>query len=148
MEELQPIWPDAPRREPGLRFPPYRFIPGFHERPKEGHVTWADPFAAGVDLYHQGYLWEAHEAWEAVYREVSGDERERVQGLIQLAAALIKVHVGNEAGVQKLYAKSRARLDGLEPELVAAMDAFFGREPRDWTRAPRVGLISLGDRPS
>lgn len=104
---------------------------------------WSDPFAAGVDLYHQGFLWEAHEAWEAVYRAVSGDDRERVQGLIQLAAALIKVHVGNEAGVQKLYRKSRARLERLEPELVAAMDAFFLAEPRIWNRAPRIGTNFL-----
>ena len=120
MDELRPLWPDAPRRAPDLEFTPYRFIPGHHPRPEER--SYDDPFAAGVDLYHQGYLWEAHEAWEAVYK--SGGDRRHVQGLIQLAAMLLKAHIGNEAGVEKLYRKCRANLEG-DADLVAQIDRWY-----------------------
>ena len=61
-------------------------------------MQFDNAFNAGVDLYHLGYLWEAHEAWEAEFHANSGAARELAQGLIQLAAAMIKVHIGNEAG--------------------------------------------------
>jgi hypothetical protein len=120
MDELTPVWPDAPRKAPGLRLPAYRYIPGRHPRPAE--ATYDDPFAAGVDLYHSGYLWEAHEAWEVVYR--SGRDRAYVQGLIQMAAMLLKAHMGNEVGVARLYAKARANLAG-RPALVAQLDRWY-----------------------
>jgi hypothetical protein len=142
MDDLKPIWADAPRRCPELVLPVVRFIPGHRPRPIESHTG----FDAGVDLYHQGYLWEAHEAWEA---EFKGPDRVFVQGLIQLAAMLLKSHLGNEAGVSKLYAKSRANLaqvaecrDIDAANLVAQLDRFFAT--RDWADAPR--LVRIEDR--
>ncbi|WP_370657324.1 DUF309 domain-containing protein [Deinococcus sp. KNUC1210] len=44
----------------------------------------------GAQLFAQGEWWEAHEAWEGVWMVARGDEREFVQGLILLAAALHK----------------------------------------------------------
>lgn len=136
MDDLKPIWADAPRRCPELVLPAERFIPGHRPRPTESHAG----FDAGVDLYHQGYLWEAHEAWES---EFKGPDREFIQGLIQLAAMLLKSHVGSEAGVRKLYAKSRANLArvpecrGIDAErVVEQCDRFF--ESRDWADAPRL----------
>ena len=61
--ELQPLWPDAPRFDPRLELPPYRFLPGYNDRPDDNHCN-ARGFWAAVDLYHAGYLWEAHEVWE------------------------------------------------------------------------------------
>jgi len=136
MDDLKPVWADAPRRCPELVLPAERFIPGRRPRPTEAHAG----FDAGVDLYHQGYLWEAHEAWEA---EFKGPDCVFVQGLIQLAAMLLKSHVGNEAGVRKLYAKSRAILEGTEEcrgidaaNLVAQLDRFYAT--RNWADAPRL----------
>ncbi len=153
MGELEPIWQDAPRREPDFPLPPYRFLPGHNERPGEGHMQFENAFNAGVDLYHLGYLWEAHEAWEAVFRVVSGTERELVQGLIQLAAAMIKQHIGNEAGVQKLYAKSRVHLAvASTPEidlekLRREMKAFFESGDREWCDAPKLFVPSAHSPP-
>jgi len=128
MDELTPVWPDAPRKAPGLRLPAYRYVPGRHPRPAE--ATYDDPFAAGVDLYHSGYLWEAHEAWEVEFHRA--DDRGFLQGLIQLAAMLLKAHLGTEKGVRKRYRKSRANLKGLSacrgvnvPRLVAQLDRWY-----------------------
>ncbi|MHC4938765.1 MAG: DUF309 domain-containing protein [Planctomycetota bacterium] len=134
MGELKPVWADAPRRCPELRLPPVRFIPGVHPRPTESFAG----FDAGVDLYHQGYLWEAHEAWET---EFKGPDGEFIQGLIQMAAMLLKSHMGNETGVRKLYAKCRGKLAGRcrgidGPSVVAQLDRFM--ESRTWADAPRL----------
>jgi len=44
----------------------------------------------GARLFNDGRYWEAHEAWEDVWRTAAGQERAFVQALILLAAALHK----------------------------------------------------------
>ncbi len=44
-------------------------------------------FADGIRLFNGGSYWESHEAWEDVWREIEGEEKLFVQGLIQAAAA-------------------------------------------------------------
>ena len=149
MNDLRPVWPEAPRFDSGLVFPPYRFLPGHNERPGDGHVERRG-FPAGVDLYHAGYLWEAHEVWEALWKasDVQG-ERDLFQGLIQMAAALIKVHVKQWRGADRLIARARERLaraTGLEgidvAELLEQFDRCFGdgAEQVSWEHAPRLTL--------
>jgi len=125
-----------------MALPPYRFRPGVDPRPGEGHLSYDEPFEAGVDLYHQGYLWEAHEAWEEAYHR--GRDRDFLKGLIQLAAGLLKSHLGNERGLRKLFARSRGYLEkarsrrGVDvPAVLAQMDRFLAT--RDWADAPRIG---------
>ena len=145
MRELQPIWPDAPRYGPDLPFPPYRFVSGLHPHPvrdPEGHsygkeevdLLPDDAFARGIDLYHAGYLWEAHEAWEGLWKASKDPvQKDFLQGLIQLAASLLKRHVGEERGAHRLAEAARERLArvaarhpsymGLEIETLLESDA-------------------------
>ena len=53
----------------------------------------------GVALYNAGRFWEAHEAFEAVWRGAGEAERPLWQGLIQAAAALLHQSRGNAHGV-------------------------------------------------
>jgi predicted metal-dependent hydrolase len=70
-----------------------------------------DAFKRGIDLYHAGYLWEAHEAWEGIWKASSDPvQRDFLQGLIQLAASLLKRHVGEERGANRLAKAARERL--------------------------------------
>jgi hypothetical protein len=154
VRELQPIWPDAPLYGPDLPFPPYRFVSGLHPHPvrdPKGHsygqagkedLVPDDAFRRGIDLYHAGYLWEAHEAWEGLWKASTDPvDRDFLQGLIQLAAALIKAHEGHTRGAQRLAHAARVRFTrvaaahnryrGLD---VAALLAFDGR----WDTAPRL----------
>jgi hypothetical protein len=120
--ELRSLWPDAPRFGPADPFPRYRYVSGLHPHPVRdpaGHThdapagRWSpgDTFRRGVDLYHAGYLWEAHEAWEELWKQArDAAERDLLQGLIQTAAALIKVHAGVVDGVRRLAAAARPRL--------------------------------------
>ncbi len=44
----------------------------------------------GTRLFNAGEWWEAHEAWEGPWRTATGPERDFLQALILLAAALHK----------------------------------------------------------
>lgn len=66
--------------------------------------------AAGARLFNAGRFFEAHEAWESLWQEVGGKERNLLQGLIQLAAAYHHRGRGNRAGARRLYATGRAHV--------------------------------------
>lgn len=97
---------------------------------------WDDPrFAEGAADYDAGRYFEAHEAWELLWRAMpAGSDKRFVQGLIQLAVSLEHARRGNPRGsagqwakaIDKLFpsrhpvdaeatvALARARLDGEE----------------------------------
>ncbi len=111
--------------------PPYRYRPGRSPHPTrhpEGHAfgspdpepspfdpaAWRDcaDYLHGIDLFNHGYWWEAHEALEAPWREAGRQSEAGVflQGLIQLAAALLKDAVGERATAERMAARGCAKL--------------------------------------
>jgi len=91
MTALQP-----PRYWPERSLPERAFIPGRGPKPaaaaeqRAAYLSaerWRDSAAYlwGVDLYNYGYAWEAHEAWEALWRAAKRDATQAtyLQGLIQ-----------------------------------------------------------------
>ncbi len=129
--EPVPIWSEAPRHCPGRNLPAYRFTPGKNPHPRGqegGHAygqaeeiplytppeRWRENefYLHGIDLYHQGYLWESHEAWEALWHLTGKDgaEGQYLQGLIQNAAALLKAHLGQWSGARHLSQEACRRL--------------------------------------
>ena len=58
----------------------------------------------GFVLYRDGFFWEAHEVWEAVWHGCRPNAPERclVQALIQLANAALKVRMGKDNAVRRL----------------------------------------------
>lgn len=51
-------------------------------------VLGSAEFGEGLKLYQQGYHWEAHEAWEDVWRSLEGgDTKTFVQAFVQMASA-------------------------------------------------------------
>jgi len=113
----------------------------------------------GVDLFNDGYWWEAHAAWEALWQTTGSEATARfLQGLIQIAAALVQDRAGRAIGARRLASKGVARLRALlrEPReldaasggrafpfmgvdvdgFATAVERFFdGREPRGPGRA-------------
>jgi len=93
-------------------------------------------FLFGIDLYHAGYLWEAHEQWESTWRASTDPvQREFLQGLVQIAASLLKARMGNAQGAAKLAGKARAHLARVEGEhfmglALAPLREFDGTAPR------------------
>ena len=78
---------------------------------------WADDaeYLWGVDLYNCGFFWEAHEVWEALWRDPDRDLRQRrfLQALIQCAAACLKHASGDAGACRRLSARALARLEGV-----------------------------------
>jgi hypothetical protein len=127
-----------PRYYPDRPFPPYRYVPGLHphpvrdpaghsyrpDAPANRHAPWdaaswrtlAD-WLFGVDLFNAFFFWEAHESWEGLW---AAQPRRSVlarflQGLIQIAAALLKIHLGAAAAAASL---ARRGLDKLAASAV------------------------------
>lgn len=94
---------------PQRSFPSYAYLPGRHPHPvrdPEGHSYQAEPlsggadgaleseaFAWGQDLFNHGYYWEAHEAWEGLWRQAEHGSalRTLLKGLVLLSAAGVKI---------------------------------------------------------
>ncbi len=150
LTEPSPLWPAAPRYS-SRPFPRYRFTPGLNKHPTghpEGHSRghdiaeevkehipiseWRknDVYLYGIDLYHQGYLWESHEAWEALWHLTgkTDPEGQFLQGLIQNSAALLKIHLQQWAPARHLSHEAWERLcTVLESAVCAAsQNGFMG----------------------
>lgn len=59
-------------------------------------------FIEGVRFYHSGRYWQAHEAWEEVWKGTVEPYRSFLKGLIQIAAALIQTERGKWNGAFNL----------------------------------------------
>lgn len=114
-------------------FPPYRYVPGRHPHPHRDpaghsyqpqltlnrHAPWRpqnwralDDWLYGVDLFNHFFFWEAHEAWEGLWAAAPHRTPPSLtlQGLIQIAAALLKTHMHSSAGGHRLSTAGLARL--------------------------------------
>ncbi len=73
-------------------------------------------------LWAEGRYWEVHEVLEPHWLRATGPERELLQGLIQLAAALHKARTSRR-GAERLLHKALGHLErvpGLDAEAFAA----------------------------
>jgi predicted metal-dependent hydrolase len=160
--------PDRAPRYCARPLPAYRYVPGHRPHPvrdpaghsfaarsshrgpwQPGNWERLDDWLFGVDLFNRFYFWEAHEAWEGLWAASPRDEAPALllQGLIQIAAALLKLHLGAVDGAQTLAAAGIGRLQRaaaqhrqlLGLDLAATVDelnAYF--EPLQRGRLPRI----------
>jgi hypothetical protein len=118
VNELRP-----PRYWPGGSLPERAFIPGRGPRPTAldeppalylPAEQWRDNHAYlwGVDLCNHGYAWEAHEAWEGLWRAAKRDATQAtfLQGLIQCAAAHVKASMADAAATERVLERGLTRL--------------------------------------
>ena len=103
--------------------PASRFIPGLtppqSSRAATVHRPWTpeqwptlQPYLRGVDLFNRWYFWEAHEAWESLWRaQTPQTEPARyVQGVIAAAASLLKLRMGQIRSARTLSTAACQRL--------------------------------------
>jgi len=132
--------------------PAQRHLPGCTPRPREaaGSVgiqsdpeEWetSEAFRRGADLWNHAFFWEAHEAWEEIWRAVGRRSRAGrfLQGLILLAAAAVKREIGAPGPASRLAARGARRLR--EAGVVRApFDApGFAEAVEAWVRGTRAG---------
>ncbi|HUI26465.1 MAG TPA: DUF309 domain-containing protein [Candidatus Kryptonia bacterium] len=151
--------PNAAARYTSRPFPAYRYVPGLRPHPTRdprGHSYEATPrlnrhapwrpdewrtleaWLYGIDLFNARYFWEAHEAWEGLWATAPTNSAPALllQGLIQIAAALLKNHMGVIEGVRVLSREGIDKLRQVSAELpqlmgvdvvvaVAAFERYF-----------------------
>ena len=120
--------PSPKRRVIDLEWPPYRYVPGCMPHPirhPDGHLYGTTPhtdqapidihrtWLRGLDLYDGRFYWEAHEVWEASWKQMpkKSVEREAMTGLIQLAAATLKIHMKHISPAQHLLVSAQAHFN-------------------------------------
>ncbi len=83
------------------------------------HVTMStsyDPrYLKGIELFNAREFFEAHEAWEELWLELPTPDRRFYQGLIQAAAAFLKVETNSHRGALSLYESARRYLEPFQP---------------------------------
>lgn len=155
----QPIPPPAHvARRTQTVLPAVRYVPGLSPHPGHLHAPPWDPGLAWerderwlttLDLFDARYLWEAHEAWEAMWRDLptASPSRGVLQGLIQLAAWRLKRHQGDLASAASLHARAlgrlRAAVDVFGPTWRGVdLRALLAECPDDdrWPTLPQVAL--------
>lgn len=106
----------------GRALPPHAYVPGrtarhdpaifaaYHDSVREGmapdDLAQTAAWRAGWHLIENGFFWEAHEVLEPVWMQLrpGSEEREFVQGIIQLANAALKREMGRPKAVRRLCA--------------------------------------------
>ena len=106
-----------------------------------------DPeYLRGVDLYNRGAFWEAHEAWEGLWRRAQDDLDRRAfyQGLIQCAAACLKRERGDSEASRRLALRGLAHLARIR----TGGDAYLGLDvPRFSARFRAYACADAGEYP-
>lgn len=104
--------------------------------------------ARGAELFNQGLFWEAHEAWEQLWLELSDQPRLFVQGLIQAAAAGHKAFFQRQPrGCVKLLRSALEKLEPAPPDFLGVETGRFIAglrrmqvEAKRWLRGEIAGL--------
>jgi FMN phosphatase YigB (HAD superfamily) len=68
-------------------------------------------FEKGIEEFRRERFFEAHEAWEALWKTSAGRDKVFLQGLIQLAAGLVHLQRGNAAPPRRLFDLALEKLE-------------------------------------
>lgn len=97
--------------------PEYILAPVDVVEPEMTRQDWVD-FERGMDLFHKQEFWDAHEAWEQVWKRHLEPSRIFFQGLIQSSAACYQVQRGIYHGAVKHYDNALLKLRQFTPEFL------------------------------
>lgn len=108
-----------------------------------------DPlYLKGIAYFNACEFFEAHEVWEELWKNYSGELRLFYKGLIQAAVSLHHFGNGNIRGARKVHLSSRAYLvqyrpvcEGLDVDrFVAQFDACFAEVVASQEEYPRIEI--------
>lgn len=108
-----------------------------------------DPlYLKGIAYFNACEFFEAHEVWEELWKEYSGDLRLFYKGLIQAAVALHHFGNGNIRGARKVYRSSRGYLEQYRPtclglnldKFLSQFDTCFADVAASQEEYPRIEL--------
>jgi hypothetical protein len=94
-----------------------------------------EPYRYGAALCLNGFFWEAHEVWEAVWLACPPNSRERrlLRALIQVANAALKLAMGRANAGRRLLAEAEELIG--ECRTAGVETSFMGLDLRTLKRA-------------
>jgi hypothetical protein len=150
-------------------FPAYRHRPGTTPHPirdPEGHSygkesapafidegSWSDcrAYLFAIDLFNHGYYWEAHEELEALWLGVGRNSPAGrfLQGIIQAAAALLKLEAAKLESADRLLTAASAKLREPSQPFLGLDGGKLADDLENAIRSadPRVAVICLAATP-
>jgi hypothetical protein len=124
--------------------------------PQPPDSTVAAALLPAAVLFDAGLGFEVHELLEAHWMHATGDEREALQGLIQIAVGYQHLANGNLKGARALLQEGSARLTGRQladldlesfARAVAASVSWLDHEPGSIPPFPRRRTASIAPQP-
>jgi predicted metal-dependent hydrolase len=111
-------------------------------------VTYDPLYLKGIAYFNACEFFEAHETWEELWKNYSGDLRLFYKGLIQAAVALHHFGNGNIRGARKVYGSSRGYLEKYAPvcegldldKFLAEFDACFAEVAASQEQFPNIEI--------
>ncbi len=99
-----------------------------------------EDFERGVELFNERRFWQAHEAWEDVWKRHPENSRIFFQGLIQVAAGLHQLRRGIFHGADKHLRNALWKLKPFPASFLGVDVATLVRDVEaTWTRLTRLG---------
>jgi hypothetical protein len=105
-------------------------------------------YLQGIAYFNACEFFEAHEVWEELWKDYSGELRLFYKGLIQAAVALHHFGNGNIRGARKVYFSSRNYLAQYRPiccnldleQFLAQFDACFAVVAASTEEYPKIDI--------
>jgi len=77
---------------------------------KETTKSSKDSFFNALDLFNNQKWYEAHDAFEEIWNSVDGDERQVIQGILQISVSQFHLSKGNLNGATILLGEGLGRI--------------------------------------
>ena len=120
-----------------------RAMAAFRQQPAaSGALTRAIQHA--LALWNEQLFFEVHEVLEAVWRTTTGDIRQGLQGVIQIAVAFHHLAHGNQRGARSLLVEGRTRVASVPADVLHGLDLLALLQ----ATAPLEAALASGQRPA
>lgn len=92
----------------------------------------SESYRFGIDLFNAGYWWECHEELEGLWHAVGHETPigQFLQGIIQIAAALLQESLGSRETAAALAGKGLEKLDQCDREFLGVDVPRFSADVR------------------
>jgi len=77
---------------------------------EESRKSFEDSFKFALNLFNNHQWYEAHDAFEEIWNNVNGDERQVIQGILQVSVSQFHLSKGNLNGATILLGEGLGRI--------------------------------------
>ena len=102
-----------------------------------------DSLIRGINFFNSGHYFEAHEAWEDLWRATGGPLRLFYQGLVQAAVGMHHLQHGNLNGGRSQLTKSIDKLSQYPPRFCRIDNGKLVEDLRQILAAGQIGSIVI-----